>query len=157
MAKPFSLQPLINLAEHQNDSATRKLGQLNRQQQSAQQKLDTLREYRKDYQSRLQEAVRNGMNPVELRNFEQFIYKIDTAISQQLNAVEQSKTSTQLGRNEFDTARRKLKSLDTLKGRHVETEKKVAAKSEQKTLDEHSGRSAAYRINNDEENGVANR
>ena len=156
MAKPFSLQPLINLAEHQNDSATRKLGQLNRQQQSAQQKLDTLREYRKDYQSRLQEAVRNGMNPVELRNFEQFIYKIDTAISQQLNAVEQSKTSTQLGRNEFDTARRKLKSLGTLKERHVETEKKVAAKSEQKTLDEHSGRSAAYRINNDEENGAAN-
>ena len=157
MAKPFSLQPLINLAEHQNESATRKLGQLNRQQQSAQQKLDTLREYRKDYQSRLQEAVRNGMNPVELRNFEQFIYKIDTAISQQLNAVEQSKTSTQLGRNEFDTARRKLKSLGTLKERHVETEKKVAAKSEQKTLDEHSGRSAAYRINNDEENGVTNR
>ena len=156
MAKPFSLQPLINLAEHQNDSATRKLGQLNRQQQSAQQKLDTLREYRKDYQSTLQEAVRNGMNPVELRNFEQFIYKIDTAISQQLNAVEQSKTSTQLGRNEFDTARRKLKSLGTLKERHVETEKKVAAKSEQKTLDEHSGRSAAYRINNDEENGAAN-
>ena len=69
MTKPFSLQPLVNLAEHQNESATRKLGQLNKQQQSAQQKLDLLYQYRKDYQNRLQEAIRNGMSTVELRNF----------------------------------------------------------------------------------------
>lgn len=157
MAKPFSLQPLVNLAEHQNESATRKLGQLNRQQQSAQQKLDTLREYRKDYQNRLQEAIKSGMSPVELRNFEQFIHKINDAISQQLNAVEQSKASTQIGHNEFNTARHKLKSLGTLKQRHIETQKKAAEKSEQKTLDEHSGRLAAYKMNDNEEKEMENR
>lgn len=157
MPKPFSLQPLMNLAEHQSDSATRKLGQLNQQQQSAQQKLDTLREYRKDYQDRLQEVIQSGINPAELRNFEQFIHKIDEAISQQLKAVEQSKASTQIGRNEFDTMRRKLKSLDTLKQCHIETQKKAAEKSEQKILDEHSGRLATYRMNNDERTEVENR
>lgn len=157
MTKPFSLQPLVNLAEHRNDSATRKLGQLNQQQQGAQQKLDTLREYRKDYQNRLQEAVRSGMSPVELCNFEHFIRKIDAAICQQLNAVEQSKASTQIGRNEFDSAQRRLKSLGTLKERHVETEKKAAEKSEQKILDEHSGRFAAHRLKNGEEKEVENR
>lgn len=157
MTKPFSLQPLVNLAEHQNESATRKLGQLNKQQQSAQQKLDLLYEYRKDYQNKLQEAIRGGMSPVELRNFEQFIQKINHAIGQQLKAVEQSKTSTQIGRNEFDTARRKLKSLDTLKQRHIETQKKAEQKTEQKAQDEHSGRLAAYKTHNDEETEVEDR
>ena len=151
MIKPFSLQPLMNLAQHQSESAIRKLGQLNKREQSAQQQLDMLREYRKDYQTRLQEATRNGMDPAELRNFQQFINKLDEAISQQLKAVEHSKASTQAGRGEFNTAQRKLKSFDTLQQRHIETQNKAAEKSEQKMLDEHTSRLAAYKINNPEE------
>lgn len=157
MTKPFSLQPLVNLAEHQNESATRKLGQLNKQQQSAEQKLDTLREYRKDYQNKLQKAIQNGISPTELRNFEHFIRKIDDAINQQLKIVEQSKASAKTGHNEFNTTQRKLKSLDTLKQRHIETQRRAAEKSEQKALDEHSGRLSAYKMNNDEEKEMENR
>ncbi len=151
MSKPFSLQPLMKLAQHRNDSATRRLGQLNKQQQGAQQNLDTLLEYRKDYQARLQEAARNGMSPADLRNFQQFINKLDEAIGQQLKLVEQSKASTQAGRNEFDATRCKLKSFDTLQQRHIEEQKKIAERSEQKALDEHTGRVAAYKMNNIEE------
>lgn len=151
MTKPFSLQPLMKLAQHQRDSATHRLGQLNKQQRSAEQNLDTLLEYRRDYQTRLQEATRSGMSPADLRNFQQFIDKLDEAISQQLKLVEQSKASTQAGRNEFDITQRKLKSFDTLQQRHIEEQKKVVAKSEQKTLDEHTGRMAAYRMNNNED------
>ena len=146
MIKPFSLQPLMNLAQHQNDSATRNLGKLNKQQQSAQEKLETLQQYRRDYQTRLQESTQTGMNPVELRNFQEFINKLDEAISQQLKAVEQSKISTQIGRGEFDTTQRKLKSFDTLQQRHIEEQKKVADKSEQKALDEHTGRFASQKM-----------
>ena len=151
MTKPFSLQTLMNLAQHQNDSATRRLGLLNKQQRSAQQNLDTLLEYRKDYQARLQEAARNGMSPADLCNFQQFINKLDEAISQQLKLVEQSKVSTQAGHNEFDATRRKLKSFDMLQQRHIEEQKKIAEKSEQKALDEHTSRVAAYKMNNSED------
>lgn len=151
MAEPFSLQPLVKLAQHQNDSATRRLGQLNKQQQSAQEKLETLQQYRKDYQTRLQEATQSGISQADLRNFQQFISKIDEAIGQQLKQVEQSKISTQTGRSEFDATQRKLKSFDTLQQRHIEEQKKVAEKSEQKALDEHTGRMAAYKMNNIED------
>lgn len=150
MIKPFSLQPLINLTQHQNETATRKLGQLNRQEQSAQQKLDTLMGYRRDYQNRLQEASQNGLDHMQLRNFQHFINKLDEAISQQRKAVEQSKVSTQMGRAEFDTTQRKLKSFDTLQQRHIDTQKKLAEKSEQKVLDEHTSRMSAYKLNNPE-------
>lgn len=157
MTKPFSLQPLLKLAQYRNDSATLKLGQLNKLQQGAQQNLDTLLEYRKDYQTRLQEAIRDGMSPADLRNFQQFINKLDEAIGQQLKLVEQSKASTQAGRNEFDITQRKLKSFDMLQQRHIEAQKKAAEKSEQKTLDEHTGRMAAYKMNNIEDQDSGSR
>lgn len=141
--KPFTLQPLMNLAQRQNESATRKLGELSRMQQGEEQKLETLREYRKDYQKRLQEATQNGMDPMSLRNFQQFIDKLDEAIRHQTVLVERSQASTQVGRNEFDTSLRKLKSFDTLQQRHMEAQKQLAGKQEQKMLDEHTGRFVA--------------
>lgn len=149
MANPFSLTTLVNLAEHHNDTATRKLGQLNQQEQSAQLKLETLLEFRRDYQAQMQKSTEAGMSPTELRNFQQFIYKLDEAIAQQRRQLENSKASTQLGRDEFDATRRKLKSLDTLRQRHIETQKHIAEKAEQKALDEHTGRMAARRMSDE--------
>lgn len=145
MAKTFSLQPLVHLAQQQNDAATRKFGQLNQQQQAAQAKLDTLLQYRKDYQGRFQEAVQNGMNQSDLRNFQDFILRLDEAIAQQRNANEQARGLLQVGRNELQEAQRKMKSFDTLAQRHLASEKKLAAKSEQRQQDEHAGRSAAIK------------
>ena len=141
----------MNLAEHQNDTAAKKLGLLNKRQQSVQQNLDILQEYRKDYQTRLQQSSQNGMSPTDLRNFQQFIHKLDEAISQQLKLVMQSKASTQVGRNEYDNSRRKLKSFDLLQQRHIDEQKKIAEKTEQKNLDEHTSRAAAYKMNNIED------
>ncbi len=153
MTKPFHLQPLLNLAQIKNESATRRLGQLNKQQHDAQTQLETLQQYRKDYQARLQASSQNTMDPAILRNFQEFINKLDFAIAQQLKAVEKSKLSTQMGRGEFAGTQRKLKSFDTLQQRHLDNEHKIEAKQEQKAMDEHTGRSSAYkRLNTEEQN-----
>lgn len=145
MKNLFPLQPLVNLAKHQNDSATLKLGQLNRQQQNAQSKLEVLQQYRRDYQARMQESTKNGIEPTELRNFQAFINKLDEAINQQLKQVGQSKVSMQAGRGEFETTQRKLKSFDTLQQRHIESQKYDDKKTEQVIQDEHVGRTIAYK------------
>jgi flagellar FliJ protein len=146
MQKPFSLQPLMNLAQHKNESATRELGQLNKQQHDAQGKLEMLLQYRSEYQARLQKSTLSGINPAELRNFQQFINKLDAAIAQQLKVLEQGQVSLQAGRGELNNTQRKLKSFSTLQEHHFEEQKKVATKSEQRALDEHNGRSAAIRM-----------
>jgi flagellar FliJ protein len=146
MTKPFHLQPLLNLAQIKNDTATRQLGQLNKQQHDAQAQLEILQQYRKDYQTRMQEASQNAIDPALLRNFQEFINKLDLAIAQQIKAVEQSKLSTQMGRGEFSNTQRKLKSFDTLQQRHIETQNKAEAKLEQRAMDEHTGRSTAYKM-----------
>ncbi|MBI5007572.1 MAG: flagellar export protein FliJ [Nitrosomonadales bacterium] len=145
MIKPFSLQPLVHLAQQKNDAAAKKLGQLNQQQQSAQAKLDALLQYRKDYQAQFQEAARNGMPPAEMKNFQDFIERLDQAVKQQTAAIERAKAGVQTGRNELMDTTRKMRSFDTLEQRHIEAEKKLEAKSEQRTQDELTGRFAAHR------------
>jgi len=145
MIKPFSLQPLVHLAQQKNDAATKKLGQLNQQNQTAQQKLDALQQYRKDYQLKFQEEAKNGMAPVDMKNFQDFIGRLDQAIQQQTAVIEKTRAGVNNGRTELMDTTRRMKSFDTLAQRHVETEKKLEAKTEQRIQDEHTGRFAAYR------------
>jgi flagellar FliJ protein len=145
MAKAFSLQPLLHLAQQHNDAATRKLGQLNRNQQAAQSKLEMLQQYRRDYQDKLQHAEKSGLELQDLRNFQDFIYRLDDAIVQQSAVVAQAQESVVQGRIELTETQRRMKSFDTLANRHYEVEKKRATKIEQQIQDEHSGRRVAYR------------
>lgn len=143
MAKPFPLQPLVHLAKQKNEAAIKNLGKLNKQQQSAQNKLAMLQQFRRDYQEKFQEAARNGMSPIDLRNFQDFIYRLDLAIEQQKNVAEHAALSVNTGLGELKAAQRKMQSFDTLAQRHIEVEKKREAKTEQKMQDEYSGRFAA--------------
>lgn len=145
MSNTFSLQPLVHLAQQKNDAATKKFGLLNRSQQAAQSKLEMLQQYRKDYQEKMQHAERNGMELEELRNFQDFIYRLDDAIAQQSAVVSQAQISVQKARSDLSEAQRRMKSFDTLSQRHAEAEKKLETKNEQRIQDEHSGRHAAYK------------
>lgn len=145
MVNTFSLQPLLHLAQQKNDAAIKKLGLLNRSQQAAQSKLEMLQQYRRDYQEKMQHAERNGLELEELRNFQDFIYRLDDAITQQRAALSHAQISLQKGRSDLTEAQRRMKSFDTLSQRHTEAEKKLEIKTEQRIQDEHSGRHAAYK------------
>lgn len=145
MTKPFTLQPLVNLAHQKNDAATRKFGKLNQQEQAEISKLDTLLQYRKDYQKRYQEAMQAGMSQSDLSNFQNFMSRLDEVVTQQQKIVEQIHYSVEAGRSELQDANRKMKSFDTLSQRHLENERKIEAKSEQRLQDELTGRHVAFR------------
>lgn len=145
MTKIFPMQPLVHLAHQKNDDATRKFGQIIQQQQAAQTKLQTLEQYREDYQTQLQQAVKNGITQISLRNFQDFIRRLDEAVAQQRNVIEQIRHSINAGRNELANTQRKMKSFDTLAQRHLESEKKLEEKLEQRQQDEHVGRHSALK------------
>lgn len=145
MSKTFSMQPLVHLAHQKNDDASKKFGQLIQQQKAAQTKLHTLEQYREDYQARLQQAVKNGITQTSLRNFQDFILRLDEAVAQQRNTLEQILRLIQAGRNELASTQRNMKSFDTLAQRHLESEKKLQDKLEQRQQDEHTGRHSALK------------
>lgn len=146
MTKPFPMQPLLHLAQQKNEAAIRKFGQLNQQRQSAEAKLDSLLQFRKEYQARFQEAAKNGMSQSGLSNFQGFLQRLDEAIVQQRAINEQAHGMVQMGRNEMKNTQRKMKSFDTLAQRHMQNEKKLAEKTEQRQQDEHTSRASAIKF-----------
>lgn len=150
MTKPFPLDTLLNLAHQSNDAATRKLGKLNHQAQNAQARLSALQQYRRDYQMQFDESAKGGISPASMRNFQNFIDRLDQAIRQQQQEIEKANSSVQKGRHELLDSTRKMKSFDTLAQRHAESERKTETRSEQRLQDEQSGRYAALQTGNGE-------
>ena len=147
MAQTFSLQPLLELMQSRTDEATRKLGQLLAAEQNQRSRLQMLEQYREEYAQRMSDAVRQGLTPTALQNFQSFIFRIDDAITQQRVVVENSEKSTRQGQQQWQEQNKQLKAIDTLSQRHELRERYRENRSDQKLQDEF----AARRFHNEED------
>lgn len=131
-----SLQILLDHAQKQSDDAAKKLGQLTSRRQQAEQKLHLLQEYRHSYQSNFQDSAKNGVSQASWSNFNAFMNKLDTAIAEQCQNVEDANNNREVGGTEFRMRQGKLKSYDTLSKRYQQVEIQQQIKFEQKEQDE---------------------
>lgn len=145
MAQPFSLQPLLEIMQNRTDEATRRLGQLIAAEQSAKSRLQMLEQYRDEYAQKLREAIAQGITQMALRNYQDFLGRIEEAISQQSMAVRNSENSTAAGQTHWKEQNKRLKAIDTLSQRHDTRERYRENKQEQKLLDEFSSRKYAIK------------
>jgi len=149
MAQSFSLQPLLELMQERTDDATRQLGKLIAAEQNAKRQLQMLEQYRQEYNDRLRAAATQGLTPLALRNYQDFLGRIDQAIAQQTRAVRASEQQTLDGQNHWQDQNRQLKAIDTLAQRHDARERAREGKREQKILDEYSSRKYAHQSDPD--------
>ena len=140
MAQTFPLQTLLELMQNRTDEASRKLGQLITAEQSQRSRLQMLEQYREEYAQRMREATAEGITRLILRNYQDFLARIDEAIEQQRQAVKNSEISTKAGQTEWRNQNTKLMAIDTLSSRHDARERYRENKQEQKILDEFSSR-----------------
>ena len=138
MAKPFSLQTVLELMQTRADEATRRLARLIAAEQDARSKLQMLQQYRDDYAARFRDAARNGLAPHEWRNYQAFLDRLDEAIEMQGKVVTQQEKNTFAGQLHWKQQQKKLKAMDTLSERHFARENALALRSEQKMQDEHA-------------------
>lgn len=148
MAQPFSLQPLLEVMQNRSDEATRRLGQLIAAEQSAKSRLQMLEQYRDEYAQKLREAIAQGITQMVLRNYQEFLGRIEEAIAQQGMAVRNSENSTAAGQAHWKEQNKRLKAIDTLSQRHDTRERYRENKQEQKLLDEFSSRKYATKDDN---------
>ncbi len=140
MARPFSLQPLLELMQTRTDEASRRLGALIAAENDARSRLQMLEQYRAEYAERLRQAAAEGLTLSQLNNYQGFLQRIDEAVSQQTLAVQQSEASTAHGQQAWREQNTRLKAIDTLSSRHQQQEQKAENRREQKLLDEFSSR-----------------
>jgi flagellar FliJ protein len=140
MAQAFSLQPLLELMQTRTDEATRQLGQLIAAEQNQRSRLQMLEQYREEYAERMRQATAEGITRMILRNYQDFLGRIDEAIRQQRIAVENSERSTQAGKEHWQAQNKQLKAIDTLSQRHEARERYRENRQEQKLQDEFTTR-----------------
>ena len=145
MAQPFALQRLLDIATSETETAAANLGGLNRQLQLQEQKLTLLLQYRDDYQARLRRAAANGLNSAGLRNFNDFIARLEQAIQQQRAATDAARGDAEQGRGQWQTKRLKSKAFDTLSLRLSTTSTRIEMGREQKLQDDFASRSGRFK------------
>ena len=136
MAKRFPLQTLLDLAQDSSDAAAAHLGVVNGHDRDMQKRLQLLLDYRSEYTERLASMTRTGTHSMGLRNFREFMDKIDLAIEQQRQLVAAAKAEVETGKLHWHKEQRKLKSFNTLSQRHRTTVLKGEARQEQKDQDD---------------------
>jgi flagellar protein FliJ len=145
MPKPSSLETLIELAQTRKDDAARHLGALNAEGADMEAKLSLLIQYSDEYRSRFQTSMQQGLSAPGLRNYHEFLGKLDAAVAQQREALELMRQRLAAGEVAWQIAGRVLSSYDTLARRHTRAELLRVAKREQRETDEHASGVAARR------------
>jgi flagellar FliJ protein len=136
----FNLQRLLELAEQQSAIAAATLGLLNQELGRAQEKLALLIGYRTEYQQRLRDSIAHGVDGAGLRNFQNFLERLEQAIAQQQKIVTASQARTVGGRQEWQSKQRKYMAFDTLSQRSQAALRRRDASREQKMFDELASR-----------------
>jgi flagellar protein FliJ len=140
MAHKFALKRLLEIAETTAESAAASLGALNRQLQQHEEKLLLLFKYRDEYQQRLRKATGTGLDSAGLRNFHEFLERLEQAILQQHAVVVEARTRVECGRDDWQLKQRKSKAFGTLAQRFDTATRRDQASREQKLQDDFASR-----------------
>jgi flagellar FliJ protein len=146
MAKPSTLNTLVDLAQDQTDIAARELGKLQALRTQAEQQLAALTQYREEYRQRMQSLMRDGMTSSRWHDFSQFLDSLDMAIRQQGEALARAEAQLLAGRANWQQQKRKLNSYDTLVTRAEAREQQVADRRDQRNMDEYAARAARMQL-----------
>jgi flagellar FliJ protein len=137
------LQTLVDLAKRNSSDAAAALAKELANEHDGLNKVKMLSEFRDDYRVKMQIEMLSGTNVSKLNNFNEFIYKLDTAISQQeKNNIFNSK-QVELARKKWQECEKKLLTYETLIKRTRSKLQVIQNRLEQKDTDEFASRKYA--------------
>ena len=141
MAPPSDrFKPIHKLASQKERKAAAALGESIRQRDAAQQRLEELRQYLAEYLERFANATRNGLPSNQVLEYQVFIAKLETAISQQEEIVARSQESCDSSKQQWRGRYTKSKAVENAIDRMRLAEQKDLDRREQAESDERSQR-----------------
>jgi len=144
-----TLDRLKQLAEAHRETQARQLALLVTRRDEAKQKLKLLEDYLRDYQRRLTDATRSGINGEGLRNYRQFMTQLERAIEQQSGMTDLAERSVAEAQREWASHQRRVDSFQTLTDRRASAKAVVDTRRAQKQQDEVAARRTPRRLDDD--------
>ena len=136
MSSSTALDTLTDLAKEARDKAGQLLAteRTNEQQILAHQEM--LVNYREEYAVQLQQLMLDGVDPVTLYNYRQFLMSLDESIKKASQALQQQNNLVDKSKQNWQQQQRKLTSFTTLNDRRLAAARQSAARKEQLQTDE---------------------
>lgn len=135
MKKSQRLEPVAKVAESREQQAARALGQAQTLMNQAEQRLVELKNYKEEYLRRFHTQGSRGMNAAQMEDYRRFLAKLDIAIAQQQQAVEQAAVRVETQRQHWFERRGKTQALDKVVARYQADEQRREDRNEQLELD----------------------
>lgn len=141
MAPPSErFRPIQKIATHKERKAAAALGESLKRREAARQRLEELRTYRAEYLERFAGATRAGVSSRQILEYQVFISKLETAITQQEEIVSQSQQVCDSSKAQWRGRYTKSKAMDGVVDRMQEAERKDQNRKEQTEADERAQR-----------------
>lgn len=130
------LEMLTDLAQQARDQAGQTLAQERQSEQQTNAQLEALTRYRAEYSERFQAAMRQGIDPASMYNYQQFLASLDTALTRARQALGEQHQRVEQSQEHWRQQQRKLSSYDTLTARRLREAQQRRGRQEQKSNDD---------------------
>ncbi|SFT55806.1 flagellar export protein FliJ [Halomonas saccharevitans] len=131
-----SLDTLVELAREARDQAGQTLAGEQRTSSQVSQQLDSLHRYRQEYAEKLNAAVRDGIDPATMRNYQQFLASLDDALGRARQALAAQQQRVERTRQHWQQQQQRLSSYDTLAERREAVRRRDEQRREQHVSDD---------------------
>jgi flagellar FliJ protein len=137
------MEPVQQLLGSTERDRARDMGAAQRSLGAAESRLQELQKYHADYVQGFERSARAGGNALALRDFQQFLGRLEDAIRQQQQIVAQARQSVAGSTSQWQTAAQRVKAVDSVVGKWQGEERRHETRLEQKEFDERAQRQHA--------------
>ncbi|MES9857827.1 MAG: flagellar export protein FliJ [Sedimenticola sp.] len=141
MVSSKRFKPVQRVAESREKKAAHEFGESQRLMRAEEERLGELRRYHQEYLERFETTARGGISASQMQEYRAFIAKLDQAINQQEQVVEESHQQFVIRKESWKMKHVRTKVLEKTVDRMRQTERRTINLREQKEQDEHSRRS----------------
>jgi len=131
-----ALETLVELAREARDQAGQNLASEQRTSSQVSQQLASLVRYRQEYAEKLNAAMRDGIDPASMRNYQQFLASLDDALERARQAVAAQQQRVEQTRQHWQQQQQRLSSYDTLAERRNQARRRGEQRREQHVSDD---------------------
>ena len=146
MKRSERMAPVQRVLGSTERDRARDMGAAQRNLDAAESKLRELQQYHADYLQGFQRSAKAGGNALALRDFQQFLVRIEEALRQQQQIVDQARQAAAGSTKQWQSAAQRVKAVDSVVGKWQGEERGHDNRLEQKDIDERAQRLRAPRV-----------
>ena len=136
MSKSERMKPVKRIADIREPDAAKVVAKYQQTLVAQQQRLDELNNYRDEYIQTMQASGSEGISVVKLRQYQNFLAKLNAAIEEQKRVVLHAEHNLEQKRQQWGHTRGKKKALGKVIQQYRQDEQRQQTKKEQKESDE---------------------